>query len=151
MAALSDYLESGLLNYLFRGQAFAAPSNISIALTSGVPHDSDTGETLPEVPSGLNGVSTGYARVNLGAPADTVWSYTTADNTQGSGIVRNSGQIVFPTALLDWGAVNGVAITTHADYGSGQLLMHAPLSNPRSIFAGDNVKFDYNTLEISFK
>ena len=36
MAALSDYLESGVLNWLFRGVSFSAPSNISIALVSGV-------------------------------------------------------------------------------------------------------------------
>ena len=49
MAALSDYLESGLLHHVFRGGSFAKPSNISIALTSGVPNDSQTGTTIEEV------------------------------------------------------------------------------------------------------
>ena len=45
MAALSDYAESGILNLLLRGNTntFAAPSNVSIALCSGVPIDSNTG------------------------------------------------------------------------------------------------------------
>ena len=47
MAALSDYLESGLLNHVFRGGTFDKPSNISLALTSGIPQDSNTGSTLP--------------------------------------------------------------------------------------------------------
>ncbi|MAR66438.1 MAG: hypothetical protein CL833_04195 [Crocinitomicaceae bacterium] len=154
MAALSDYLESGLLNYVFRGQSFTLPTNISIALTSGVPADSNTGATIPECPSGINGVSTGYSRVSLGDPASagaTAWSYLADDDAQGSGVIKNSGQIVFNTALLDWGWVSGVAIVDDSDYGEGKLLMHSQLSNPRQIYMGDNVKFDYQTLEITFK
>lgn len=75
MAALSDYLESGLLSHLFRNTAFDRPENIAIALTSDVPIDSDTGETIPEIPSGVaqgdDFVTTNYARVELGAPADS--------------------------------------------------------------------------------
>lgn len=88
MAALSDYLESGLLSHLFRNAAFPRPSAIAIALTSRVPFDSDTGSTLPEIPSGvLNGnnwVSTNYSRIPLGPPAtsgDDTWSSVGADTT----------------------------------------------------------------------
>ena len=152
MAALSDYLESGLLNFVFRGQSFSAPSNISIALTSGAPQDSHTGSTIPELASGVDpGNSTGYSRVNIGGPSETTWAYSTDDYNAGSGTVRNSGQIVFNTALVDWGWVSGVAIVDSSLYGSGNVLMHATLDNPRIIYAGDNVKFDYQKLEISFK
>ena len=68
MAALSDYLESGLLHHMFRGDIFNKPSGIGIALTSGVPVESDTGSTIPEIPSGIGGVDTGYSRINLGNP-----------------------------------------------------------------------------------
>ena len=162
MAALSDYLESGLLHHVFRGQSFPKPDNICIALTSGTPLDSHTGENIPEMASGLaDGVtSTNYSRVHLGDPASVGndrWSYSAADNEAGvapefaSGIIRNSGQIVFNTALTDWGWVSGIAITDHPTVGSGNLLMHAELTNPRLIYTGDNVKFDVDTLEISFK
>ena len=76
MAALSDYLESGLLNHVFRGGTFAKPGNVSLALTSGIPQDSNTGATIPEIPSGINGSGTGYARIDLGAPADDQWTHT---------------------------------------------------------------------------
>ena len=33
MASLSDYLESGLLHHLFRGQTFPKPTNVAVALT----------------------------------------------------------------------------------------------------------------------
>lgn len=81
MAALSDYLESGLLNHIFRGQEFPKPSSIAIALTSDVPLESDTGETIPELPSGIYradiGFSTNYKRLDLGNPkddGDDVWN-----------------------------------------------------------------------------
>ena len=54
MAALSDYLESGLLHHVFRGQSFPKPDNICIALTSGTPLDSHTGENIPEMASVIN-------------------------------------------------------------------------------------------------
>lgn len=154
MAALSDYLESGLLHHIFRGQSFAKPSEIAIALTSGVPQDSNTGGTIPEIPSGINGSGTGYARITLSNPANSgnkLWSYTVADHNAGSGVIKNSSSLVFETALIDWGWVSGVAIVDDSRYGSGNLLMHAQLDNPRIIYMGDSVKFDMETLQISFR
>ena len=153
MSALSDYLESGLLHHIFRGQSFPKPSEIAIALTSGVPLDSHTGSTIPELPSGINGSGTGYARINLGDPSvdgNNVWMYLLEDHQAGSGIVKNSGAFLFNTALLDWGWVSGIAIVDDSRYGSGNLLMHSPLSNPRIIYMGDTVKFDTSTLQIKF-
>ena len=163
MAALSDYLESGLLHHVFRGETFNKPSGIAIALCSGVPKDSDTGVNqqkggnLPELPSGVDGASTGYARKVLSSlgdatsALDALWAYTSADHAAGSGVIANSGTILFDTALLDWGIVSGIAIVDSGDYGVGNLLMHAQLDNPRIIYTGDSVKFDSSTLQISFK
>jgi hypothetical protein len=230
MAALSDYLESGLLNHIFRNAAFSKPSTIAIALTSGVPVDSDNGSTIPELPSGVsrgnNFVSTNYKRINLGDPSsagNSVWNAVGVDETtvysvygtsssgttintsgyfyplylaqptalaasngftqsyrfkefpnvtfhaptnlqqtamsgdpgyvryEGNGFVKNSSQIVFDTALTDWGWVSGIAILDNSARGSGNLLMYAQLENPRYIYTGDNIKFDVNSLEISLK
>jgi hypothetical protein len=229
MAALSDYLESGLLSHIFRNTALTRPSTIAIALTSGVPIDSNNGSTIPELPSGvLNGgnfVSTNYSRINLGSPAssgDNTWNSVGVDNTtaysvsgtkqngsmgyfyplylsdsaaataggvgattvtvsfskefpsvnfyspqnlfqsgvnvksnytdyEGNGFIRNKNQLVFNTALTEWGWVSGIAILDSATIGSGNLLMYAPLSNPRYVYIGDNIRFDANSLEISLK
>ena len=158
MAALSDYLESGLLHHIFLGQTFEKPSGMVIALTSGVPTDSDTGSTILELPSGIDGVDTGYSRIDLGNPSsvDAKWTYTTADHAAGSGVIGNASSYIFDTALVDWGLVQGIAICdsgTHATStaGGGNLLMHATLDNPRTIYTGDSVKFDTDTLQISFK
>lgn len=237
MAALSDYLESSLLNHIFRNSPFPKPSSIAIALTSGVPLDSDSGATMPELPSGIargnNFVTTNYKRVNLFNPAtsgNTIWNevgkddltpysvYGTSNsgvsaggsgyfyplylnqqsaqladsaNTgqnqgfsssfrfvefpnvlfhapeslkqsgvavdpgytkyDGNGFIKNASQIVFDTALTDWGWVSGVAIMDTTQHGSGNMLMYAKLQNPRYVYTGDNIKFDTNSLEISLK
>lgn len=157
MAALSDYLESGLLHHIFLGQSYSSPTNISIGLTksaSGIDsnYDSYSGSTIPEIPSGINGSGTGYARVSLGNPAsppsDGPWFEFVGN---GSGLMKNKRQIVFDTALVDWGWVSGVIITNTSNYASGNVLMHSQLSNPRIIYMGDTVKFDAETLQISFK
>ena len=227
MAALSDYLESGLLSHLFRNTAFSRPANIAIALTSDVPKDQDTGETIPEIPSGVlqgvNFVSTNYSRVELGDPensGDATWqsvgtddltiyqvyseevdhsgyfyplylleasgieaspsdvaitvsfsntfpgvnfyspleTYTSGSQTtggyteyEGNGFIKNKKEIVFNTALTDWGWVSGIAIVDNSEHGSGNLLMYAQLQNPRNVYIGDSIKFNSNSLEISLK
>jgi len=154
MSAFSDYLESGILHHIFRIDTFAKPSDIAICLTSTVPADSDTGATVPEIPSGVGPSGTGYARVSMGAPAtsgDALWTYSAADNAVGSGVISNTANIVFDTALTDWGWVSGVAIVDHSTYGSGNVLFRGQLANPRVIFTGDAMKFNAGTLKINIK
>ena len=231
MAALSDYLESALLNHLFRGSSFPKPSSIAIALTSGVPLDSQTGSSIPELPSGVakgnNFVTTNYRRLSLGNPAasgNNIWNAVGVDDTTvfhvygtsssgttaglsgyfyplylnqtvaqnadtfnlsdpyrfsefpnvtfyaprflfqsgiaqnpnytqytGNGFIKNSSQLVFDTALEDWGWISGIAIVDTSVHRSGNLLMSAPLANPRYVYTGDNIKFDLNSLEISLQ
>lgn len=228
MAALSDYLESQLLNHLFRANTINKPGNISVALTTSVGKDSDTGATLPEVPADFdNGgvtTTTGYSRLNLGNPAttgNTVWGEVGVDNTtayvvdngnvpshsgnfyplyldeaaaiaadtgnpptaieysfskydgvqffspaelsvsgaaenttqyeiyDGNGFIKNNDQMVFGTALSDWGWVSGIALIDSSVQGEGNVLMYSELSNPRYVYTGDNIKFDSKSLEIS--
>lgn len=225
MAAISDYLEGKLLNHIFRSEEFVKPSSIAIALTSSVPLDSNTGATLPELPTGvLRGtttVSTGYARKDLGSPSgvgDDTWLPVGSDSTtayqvystevgnsgyfyplyldqtlpntlsgssvsftfpktfpgvifyspanvaqsgqsqdagyvtyEGNGFIKNRNQIIFNTALSDWGWVSGVAVIDTSVHGQGNMLMYAQLRNPRFIYTGDNIKFDPKSLEISLK
>ena len=165
MAALSDYLESGLLHHIFRGETFAKPTKITIGLTAGVPEDAKeadarTGTTIDEIPSGDGQNLSGYTRIDLGDPStagNAVWLYTVEDNAQGSGVIGNSTTLVWDTALYDWGWVSGVVILDSEHHSTdpvedpGNLLMHSRLDNPRIIYTGDSVKFDMDTLQISFK
>ena len=160
MTALSDYLESGLLHHVFRGETFPKPANIAIALCSGVPIDSDTGVAnyenggpLPEIPSGDGTVDYGYRRYDLGDPStdgDAAWLYDQDDHNAGSGLIKNDSTIVFATALEDWGWVSGIAVVDSGEWGTGNMLMYAQLNNPRIIYQGDSVKFDLASLKIKF-
>lgn len=231
MAALSDYLESALLNHLFRSANLPKPSSIAVALTSGVPKDSDNGTTMPELPSGITKgeipVDTNYRRINLGNPiqsGDIFWNNVGVDATttfhvygtsssgfttglsgyfyplylsetralqesdtaqssglmfkefpsvvfyapydllesgqpvnpgfteyEGNGFIKNQRQLIFNTALTDWGWVSGVVLLDTSVYGSGNILMYSELSNPRYVYTGDNIRFDLNSLEISLQ
>lgn len=154
MSALSDYLESGLLHHLFRGETFSKPNHIAIALTTDVPTDSQTGSTLSEVASGIDGGDSGYARISLGDPSssgNSMWDYSSADHSVGSGVIKNATNLVFDTALKDWGWVSGFAIVDHPSYGSGNIIMKGELSNKRVVYTGDRMKFDASALKINFK
>lgn len=154
MANLSDYLESGLLTHIFRGGTFNKPSGLAIALTSSAPLDSDTGSTIAEIPSGINGSGTGYDRIPLGNPVnsgDTQWTLSAANLAAGSGKITNTSAHTFSTALVDWGWVSGVAIVDDHAHGAGNVLIHGTLSNPRVIYTGDSLKFDVDSFEINFK
>jgi hypothetical protein len=98
MAAISDYLENQLLNHLFRTSSFPKPSSIAIALTNGLVKDSDTGATLPEVPTGTPiGRPTGYSRISLGDPAVSgafFWSNVGQDTVTTFSVYVNSGELV---------------------------------------------------------
>lgn len=154
MAALSDYLESGLLHHVFRGASFPKPSSIAIALTTGVPLDNHTGATIPEVPLTINGSGTGYKRLNLGDPTvsgNTAWSYNLLDHAAGSGLIKNNIVFSFSPALCDWGGLSGIAVVDNPNHGSGNLLMHATLNNPRQVYLGDSIQFDLNNFQIKFE
>lgn len=235
MAALSDYLESGLLHHIFFGNTFNSPSTVAIALTSGVPKESQSGVDMPELPSGiqkgLTFVSTNYNRLDLGSSSDGsgYWNNVGIDGTtayqlyssesgiglaahsgyfyplyleksvataastatpkasftltfedtfpnttfyspenvmvsgdlvtsnpgyieyEGNGFIKNTNQLLFPTAVEEWGWVSGIAICDSKFAGSGNMLMYAQLTNPRYVYAGDTIKFDSNSLEISLR
>ncbi len=151
MPAISNYMQSGLLQHIFRDGSFPKPTSIAIALTSGVPLATQTGATIPEMASTLNGSGTGYSRLALGDPSnegDGLWSYLPADYAAGSGVIRNASQFAFDTALCDWGWISGIAVLDSSTTGSGNLLYFAQLTNPRTIFMGDGPKFDASIINI---
>lgn len=145
MAAFSDYLKTAVLNHIFRQTAYVQPTNISIALTTAESEDTQDGSTISEVPTTIDGNPTGYVRINLGAPDDGVWEFSAVE----LGLLLNSSQMIFDAALVDWGAISGVAILDSSDHGTGNLLMHATLENARLIYSGDRVRFDSTDLEVS--
>ncbi len=68
---------------------------------------------------------------------------------EGNGFIKNNNQLIFGTALSDWGWVSGIAFVDSNVQGQGNLLMYSELTNPRYVYTGDNIKFDTKSLEIS--
>ncbi len=144
MANISDYLESGLLNYLFRANTnnFTRPLEIAVALCGNTPQDSQDGNTIPELPN-----ANGYARANLGAPTNSIFGEI-IQSAGGSGYIRNSTTITFGPATGNWGWVSGIAITDSGVFGAGRVLYHGILPTPREILVNDTLSFSAGNLEI---
>jgi hypothetical protein len=148
MAQMSNYLESGLLNYLFRSNtnAWAKPPIVALALCSGVPDDASVGNNLPEVPN-----VGGYARKDLFAPANGTWTEISQQfGAQSSGMIDNVSTITFPTATADWGWVSGIAIVDSGTYATGNVLMWGKLFSAREVKTNDTVSFSASALKIYF-
>jgi hypothetical protein len=84
--AVSDYLANKFLDFMFRNQAFTAPT-IYVGLDTTITVDADTGSTVSE-PSGNN-----YAR-----KAHSAW------NAAAAGAADNDGAIEFNAPSGSWGS-----------------------------------------------
>ena len=145
MAAMSDFLESGIIDHLLRTITFSKPSNISIALLTN--HDANwaldakTGVTIPAAAN-----ASAYARKSLSAPADATWDLPGT----GSPTTSNTAAIEFAAASGgDWGYVSGIAIVDSLTYAAGNVLFHGALTTPRIVTDGDTFKFNAGDIDIT--
>lgn len=148
MAHMSNYLESGLLNLLFRANSnnFTRPATIAIALCSGVPGEGNSGGSIPELAN-----AGGYARYNMGAPSNSIFTeITQAFGTLSSGNIDNVGSITFGPFSTDVGYASGIAILDSGVYGAGNLLMYAQLATPRDLKTNDTLTLSAGNLDIYF-
>jgi len=105
MGALSNNLENELIDHIFRGRSFTAPTTIWIAL-----HTGDPGETGAN--NEVSVTDTGYARAQLN-PSYSNWEGTGGEVTDvdsaGTGAhTQNNAQINFPTPTggTNWGTIS---------------------------------------------
>ncbi|MDY8095877.1 hypothetical protein UY456_23190 [Paenibacillus polymyxa] len=132
---MSNYLADKMLNQVFRNTAYTPPSKIYLALYTSNPTAADTGQ---EVSGG------GYARQEVDFAAPTSESYTQYHPITGQQVIfskrtiKNSADIVLPTATADWGKITHIGIRD-ADTG-GNLLYYGALDTPRSILTNDIFK-----------
>lgn len=129
-ANASDYLESGLRQFLFRTGTFTKPAVLAIVLSSGTPNDAMTGASCLEWQN-----ANGYARQTLN-PSDANWSADDAVN----GLTYNNTAITFPiTTPNDAGWCSGILITDNATYGAGNVLIWGSSVVPKYFAAQDQV------------
>tara|TARA_R110002124_G_scaffold33144_2_gene110423 strand:+ start:913 stop:1302 length:390 start_codon:yes stop_codon:yes gene_type:complete len=127
MAGFSDYLEAKVLNHVFGGTAYTAPSTLYVGLYTAAPSDSGGGT---EVTGGS------YARKSM--PAMTVSGTTQA---------TNGAAVEFVTATGSWGTVTHCGVFDAAS--SGNLLGWAALTASKAVASGDVFRFDAGDLDIT--
>lgn len=130
MAALSDYLENKLIDYLLRGQAFTAPATVYVGLLTSAPTDAGGGV---EVTGGA------YARVAVSSSlanwAGTQAAASTVASSGTSGTTSNNAAITFPAPTANWGSVTHIGIYDAAS--AGNLLIWSALTVAKTINNGD--------------
>lgn len=144
MSALSNYLENKLVDHLLRGQAFAVPANVYVALFTAAPTDAGGGT---EVTGGA------YARAavacSLANWAGTQAAGSTAASTGTSGATSNNAVVAFPTPTASWGTATHFALFDAAT--GGNLLLHNALATPRAIATGATTSFLAGALTVTFE
>lgn len=143
MAAMSDYLENKLIDFVFRGQAFVPPATLYIALFT--TNDNDAGTTRVEVTGGS------YARAAISSSmanwAATQGAGVTTASTGTGGTTSNNIAITFPAPTANWGTVQGIGIFDAAT--GGNELWYGALSSPNTISSGNGAPvFTAATLSI---
>ena len=123
--SFSDYLETKVLDHVFAGTAYTAPSTLYVALFTAAPSDSGGGT---EVSGG------GYARQTI--------AFTTSGDT-----TSNNAAVEFPTATANYGSVTHVGIYDASS--AGNLMAWAELTSSKNIETGDVFRIPSGDLDIT--
>jgi hypothetical protein len=123
--SFSDYLETKVLDHVFAGTAYTAPSTLYVALFTTAPSDSGGGT---EVSGGS------YARQTI--------TFTTSGDT-----TSNNAAIEFPTATANYGTVTHVGIYDASS--AGELMAWAALTSSKTIETGDVFRIPSGDLDIT--
>jgi hypothetical protein len=134
MAAMSNFLESELLDHVLNTNSWASPATVHVGIHNTDPTDADSGT---EVTGGA------YARVAM--TGGSAWTISGTTPTQAS----NAGPIAFPTATDGtWGTATHFGIYDAAT--TGNLLIHGVLTDPKDIGDGDTFEFAIGNLVVEF-
>lgn len=140
MAAMTDFFENKLIDFIFRGQALGitgasaaagtGPTALFIGLLTVLPTDS-TGGT--EVTGGS------YARVSVASSlanwAGTQAAASTTASTGNTGTTSNNAAITFPAPTANWGVVVAIGIWDAST--GGNLLIYGTQTPNKTINNGD--------------
>lgn len=131
-ASLTDFLETQLINHLFRATPYTAPGTWYVSLHTSACSDSAAGT---EVTGGS------YGRAAVASGTGT-WSAVSA----GNGTTSNVNTITFATPTAGWGTVTHFALYDAVSAGN-QLICQA-LTVSKTINSGDTVTFPAGQLTI---
>ena len=123
--SFTNFLETEILDHVFAGAAYSAPSQHYLGLFTAAPGEAGGGTELS---------GSAYAR-------QTVDFATSGDTTS------NDAAIEFPTATGSWGTVTHVGVFDAAT--SGNLMAYATLSSSKAIATGDVFRVPSGDLDIT--
>jgi len=124
--SFTNFLETEILDHVFAGAAYTAPSTKYLALFTAI-SDGEAGSVTE-----LSGSA--YARQSV--------AFTTSGNT-----TSNNAAVEFPTATGSWGTVTHVGVYDAST--SGNLMAYATLSSSKAIDTGDVFRVPSGDLDIT--
>jgi hypothetical protein len=141
MAAMTDFFENKLVDFIFRAQALGitgataaagtGPATLWVAAMTTV--DNDAGSAKVEVTGGS------YARVavtsSLANWAGTQGAASTTASSGSSGTTSNNAAITFPAPSANWGSLTAFEIYDAAT--GGNPLAYASLTTAKTVNNGD--------------
>ena len=127
MAALSDYAENLILNWLMKNTG-SAPSATYLALFTAAPNDAGGGTEVS---------GNGYARQAV--------TWDTASGTGGT--TSNSTAETFTASGGDFGTVTHIGIFDAAT--SGNLLWHGAMTSSKTVADGDSLQFAIGAIDLT--
>ncbi len=125
--SFTNFLETEILDHVFAGSAYTAPSTHYLALFTAAPGESGGGTEVTT--SG-----TGYVRQSVG--------FTTTGNT-----TSNTASVEYATATASFGTVSHVGVFDAAT--GGNLMAYATLASSKSIDTGDVFRVPTGDLDIT--
>jgi hypothetical protein len=123
--SFSNYLETEILDHVFGGNAYTAPSTLYLALFTAAP-----GETG----GGTECTGTSYARQTI--------TFTVSGNE-----ASNSAAVEFPTAGSNWGTISHIGVFDALT--SGNLLAYGALTASKTVESGDVFRVPSGDLDIT--
>jgi hypothetical protein len=125
--SFSNYLETEILDHVFGGAAYTAPSTLYLSLHTANPDEDGSGAEVSTT-------GTAYARQTV--------AFTTSGNT-----TSNTSAVEYPTATANFGTVTHVGVYDAAT--GGNLLCYAALTSSKVIETGDVFRVPAGDLDIS--
>ena len=123
--SFTNFLETEILDHVFAGSAYTAPSQHYLGLFTSAPGETGGGTELS---------GSGYARQQI--------NFTTSGDT-----TSNNAAVEFPTATGSWGTVTHVGVFDAST--SGNLMVYATLTASKTVASGDVFRVPSGDLDIT--
>lgn len=128
MAALSDYAEKLLLDWMMTTGSATRPTTWYVALYTAAPSDSGGGTEVS---------GSGYARQSV--------TFSAASSPGGT--TSNSGAVTFTASGGNWGVISHIGIFDNSS--GGNLLWHGSMTASKTINDGDTLEFAIGNIDLT--